>query len=106
MKRQPETIETSWQELSAVLQDQIQSLVHGSDWGRRRGVSQGSLRDVMHTMCAARDADEGESNEITALRMWEKIRFHAVKVGLTFEGMRNEEEVVADTARSSTTIGL
>ena len=96
IERQPETIETSWQELRAVLQDRIQSLVSAMECGNIDTVKE-MLGDVMYTMCAARDDDSDRSGSVAALSMWDEIMFHAVKVGVTFEGMQKEEEVVADT---------
>ena len=96
MERQPETIETSWQELRAVVQDQIQSLVARVEADDKMGVKE-ALGDVMYTMCAARDEEEGASEGVSALSMWDEIMFHAVKVGVTFDGMQKEEETVADT---------
>ena len=68
MERQPETIETTWQELRAVLQDQIQSpvtVIGAADGETVKEV----LGDVIYTVCAARDDDEGKSDEIAALSM-------------------------------------
>ena len=96
MERQPETIETSWQELRAVVQDQIQSLVAIIEADDKMGVKE-ALCDVMYTMCAARDEEEGASEGVSALSMRDEIMFHAVKVGVTFDGMQKEEETVADT---------
>jgi len=96
IERQPGTIETSWQELRAVLQDRIQSLVSAMETGDAGAVKE-MLGDVMYTMCAARDDDGDGSEGVAALSMWDEIMFHAVKVGVTFEGMQKEEEVVADT---------
>ena len=60
MERQPETIETSWQELRAVLQDRIQSLVSAMEIGEVGAVKE-MLGDVMYTMCAARDDDSDKA---------------------------------------------
>ena len=54
------------------------------------------LGDTMHTMCAARETDEQDSEEVAVLSMWLEIMFHAVRVGVIFEG-GVEEETVADT---------
>ena len=96
IERHPGTIETSWQELRAVLQDRIKSLVSAMETGDVGTVKE-TLGDVMYTMCAARDDDSNRGEGVAALSIWDKIRFHAVKVGVTFEGMQKEEEVVADT---------
>ena len=87
IERQPETIETSWQELRAVLQDRIQSLVSAMEIGNVEAVNK-MLGDVMYTMCAARDNGGDRSEGVTALSMWDEIMFHAVKVRVTFEGMQ------------------
>ena len=48
-------------------------------------------------MCAARDDEEDVSEGVSALSMWDEIMFHAVNVGVPFEGMQEEEEALADT---------
>ena len=95
-QRQPETIERSWQELRTVLQDRIQALTMEIEAGNAWRVCE-ALGDVMYTMCTARDEKEEGSEGVLALSMWDEIMFHAVKVGVRFEGMQEEEEVVADT---------
>ena len=95
MERHAATIETEWKELRAVLQDQMQSLVTEIEAGNAWGVME-RLGDTMYTMCAARETDEQDSEEVAVLSMWDEIVFHAVRVGVTFEG-GVEEETVADT---------
>ena len=74
MERQPGTIETSWQELRAVLQDRIQSLVSAMESGDVEAVKE-MLGDVMYTMCVARDDDGDRSEGVAALSMWDEIMF-------------------------------
>ena len=88
IERQPETIETSCQELQAVLQDRIQSLVSAMETGNAEAIKE-MLGDVMYPMCVARDDDDNRSEGVAALNMWDKIMFYAVKVGVTFEGIVN-----------------
>ena len=79
-----------------MLQGRVQSLVSAMGTGDVEAVEE-ALGDIMYTMCAARDDEEDSSEEVEALSMRDEIRFHAVKVGVTFEGVQKEEEVVADT---------
>ena len=53
-------------------------------------------------MCAARETEEQDSEEVAVLSMWDEIMFHAVKVGVTFDGMQKEEETVAVRAAEET----
>ena len=61
------------------------------------GAVKDMLGDVMYTMCATRDDDGDRSEGVAVLSMWDEIMVHAVKVGVTFEGLQKEEEVVAGT---------